>query len=49
MAEVVVLQIFDVLKAVAQIAKEGMIQVFQHPPLPDYISDALGPYDYIAS
>ena len=37
-------QIFNVLKAVAQVAKEGMIEVFQHPPLPDDISYALRPY-----
>ena len=40
-------QIFNVLKAVAQVAKEGMIEVFQHPPLPDDISYALGPYHCI--
>ena len=37
-------QIFNVLKAVAQVAKEGMIEVFQHPPLSDDIPYTLGPY-----
>jgi len=34
-------QIFHVLKAVPQIAKEGMVQMFQHPPLPNDVAYAL--------
>ena len=37
-------QILNVLKAVAQVAKEGMIEVFQHPPLPNDVPYALRPY-----
>ena len=37
-------QIFDVLKAVSQVAKEGMIEVFQHPPLSDDVAYALRSY-----
>ena len=37
-------QIFNVLKAVAQVAKEGMIEVFQHPPLPDDVPYTLRAY-----
>ena len=35
------LQIFNVLKAVAQIAQERVVQVLQHAPLPDDIPNAL--------
>ena len=33
------IQIFHVLKAVTQVAKERVVEVFKHPPLPNYVSD----------
>lgn len=39
-------QVLNVLKAVPQVAKEGMIEVFQHPPLPDDVPYALRPDHY---
>ena len=34
------IQVLDILKAVAQIAKEWMVQMFQHSPLANDIPDA---------
>lgn len=40
-------QVFDILKAVPQIAEERMVQVLEHPPLPDDIPHALRPHHYV--
>lgn len=36
------IQVFNVLEAVAQIAEERVIEVFQHPPLPDDVAHTFG-------
>jgi hypothetical protein len=36
-------QVFHILKAVPEVAEERMVQVFQHSPFADYISNAFRP------
>lgn len=38
--------IFNVLEAVSQVAKKGMVEVLEHPPFSDDISYAFRPDDY---
>jgi len=38
--------ILDVLKAVAQVTKERVVQMFQHPSFPYYVPHTLGSNDY---
>lgn len=38
--------IFNVLEAVSQVAKEGMVEVLEHPPFTDDISYAFRPDNY---
>jgi hypothetical protein len=39
-----VVHILDILEAVSQVADEGVVEVFEHPPLADDILYALGFY-----
>jgi len=39
------LQILDILKAISQIAKERMVQVFEHPPFANDVPNTLGAHD----
>lgn len=39
-------QVLNVLKAVPQVAEEGVVEVLQHAPLPDDITDTFRSHDY---
>lgn len=41
-----VVHVFDVLEAVAQVAKEGMVDMFKHSALTNDVAYALGSDDY---
>lgn len=38
-------QVLNVLKAVAQVAEERVVEMFQHAPFPDNVAYTLRPYD----
>ena len=40
-----VVHVLDILEAVSQVANEGVVEVFEHLPLADDVSYALGSYD----
>lgn len=39
------LHVLDILKAVSQVADKGVVDMFEHSPFSNDISDALGPYN----